>query len=239
MPANQHPLAFQRLILEIARVGVTNCAICRPSTQRMLERYSRAVLLPVEPLSRKSLGDCGKGRSSAPASRPSRNNESARSSGALGGLAGGHRVVERRQQLAGVPEPVIAPTLIRHSITRLLTSRKVDAPSRSRTGDRKSPPSFRAAIIDSIAPSPTFFTASSPKPDGVVLDRELTKEAVDVGAGGHRSRAAGIPPPRPRPLLVVAEGRQHATSCSRPCSSPLRYAVWVGDQPVAGGMGPC
>ena len=55
-----------------------------------------------------------------------------------------------------------APTLASDSSTLRLASRTSTREQKS-VSDRNSPPLSRASMIDSIAPSPTFLTASSPK----------------------------------------------------------------------------
>ena len=164
--ADHDALAVERLVLEVARVGVHVAAdLLGDLAHRVLrEVQAEQLLLPAQPLAHRDL----RGRRQRPL-------EDVRVAGAqveqrglagdpvaLGRLRRADRVVEARAGAApDVRTPACAPTLMSASSTFRFASRRSMRVQKS-VSERNGPPSARAAMIDSIAPWPTFLTASSP-----------------------------------------------------------------------------
>ena len=121
------------------------------------------------------------------------------------------------------------------SSTLRLASRRSIRVQKS-VSERNGPPSARAAMIDSIAPWPTFLTASSPNriaSPSTVNSRWLR---VDVRRQDLDAHPAALGDGRRDLLLVRPERGQHR---GHVVDRVVRLEVGglVRDQPVAGGVG--
>ena len=119
----------------------------------------------------------------------------------------------------GWPNALSAPTLASASSTLRLHRRRSIRVQKS-VSDVNGPPSSRAAMIDSMALSPTFLTAS--RPNRIASPSTVNSSWLEWTSGGRTSmpsrRHSAI---GRRDLLLVASGtRSGRWSCTRPCSSP-------------------
>ena len=138
---------------------------------------------------------------------------------------------------AACPIESSAPTLISASSTLRLHSRRSMRVQKS-VSERNGPPSSRAAMINSMAPWPTFLTASRPNriaSPSTVNSRWLV---YDVG------RPASMPIRRHSATAAATFSsfdRERGQDRRHVLDGVVRLEVrgLVGDQAVAGGVRPC
>jgi hypothetical protein len=199
------------------------------------EVQAEQLLLPAQALADGTSVAAGNGRSKPAASGAAgRTARSARDPVALGGLGGRDRVVEPEQDLAGCPNGLSAPTLASASSTlRFASRRSIRCRSRSASGSRR--PRRARAMIDSMAPWPTFLTAS--RPNRIASPSTVNSRWLLWTSGGRTSIAhpAALGDGGRDLLLVRAEGGQDR---GHVVDRVVRLHVrgLVGDQPVAGGV---
>ena len=131
-------------------------------------------------------------------------------------------------------EGVSAPTLISASRTLRLARRRSIRVQKS-VSERNSPPSSRAAMIDSIAPWPTFLTAS--RPNRIASPSTVNSRWLVWTSGGRTSIAhpAALGDGR-RDLLLVRPERGQDRGHVLDRVVRLQVRGLVGDQAVAGGV---
>ena len=117
------------------------------------------------------------------------------------------------------------------------TSRRSMRGQRSAERRERRPPSARAAMIDSIAPWPTFLTASSPKriaSPSTVKSRPLR---VDVRRAAPRCPCGGTRRSRRRPSPSLSRNAVRTRGHVLDRVVRLQVGGLVGDQAVARGVG--
>ena len=199
--------------LQVARVGGHELAdLLGDLAHRVLgEVQPEQLLLPAQPLADRRLG---RGRE-----RPLEGGRVGRAEVEQRGLAGdpvalgrlgrGDRVVEAEQDLGRVAERARARRPWPAPRAPCGSPAAGRSGCRSRSASGTAPPSSRAAMIDSIAPWPTFLTASSP--NRIASPSTVNSRWLRWTSGGRTSIAhpAALGDGR-RDLLLVRRGRRSA-----------------------------
>ena len=223
-PADDDPLAVERLVAQVARVGRDEAR--RPARRPRPSGAPRGTARAAPSPSAAARGRAPRSRSGAAARAPSASAAPRSNSEVCPVIrsrcvacAGRDRVVEPEQDLGRVAERAQRPDLgqrLEH-----LAVREPQVDPRAEVGQRAELAALVARRDDRFDRAlPDVLDRQQPEPDRVALDGELEMAAVDVRrqdldrpSGGTRRR-----PPRPSPR---SSGRRSGPrSCSRPCGSP-------------------
>ena len=203
-PADDDPLAVERLVAQVARVGGHELAdLLGDLAHRVLgEVQPEQLLLPAQPLADRHLGR----RRERPLEDRRVGRAEVEQRGlpgdpvALGRLRRGDRVVEAEQDLGRMPERVERPDLGQRLEDLAVAQPQVDP--RAEVGQRAERAALVARRDDRLDRAlADVLDRQQPEPDRVALDRELEVAAVDVRRQDLDRPSGGTrrPPRRPSP----------------------------------------
>ena len=236
--ADHHPLAVERLVLEIARVGVHVATdLLRDLAHRVLrEVQAEQLLLPAQPLAHRDLRGGRQGPLEGVRVGRAEVEERCLAGDpiALGRLRRRDGVVDPEQQLGRVSERPHGPDLdegLEH-----LPVRQPQVDAGAQVGQRAERPALGARRDDRFdRPLADVLDREEPEPDGVTLDGELEVARVDVRWQHLDGHPATLRDGRRDLLLARPERGQHR---GHVVDRVVRLEVrgLVGDQPVTGGV---